>query len=182
VGLLSTTTMTIGEAADLLGATPNEMLTREEVASVFRVTTETLRDWDKDGKGPPSVKVGPRTVLYAKKDVVAYLEERRAASQAAKEPRPITTAQREAQERAILSERRRCFAITKRAPKGFEAAALKAIAASTSIEDFDASLPGELRAVMPPLDRFLTDFDKPTDYAGEAAARAILASHSLTTK
>jgi predicted DNA-binding transcriptional regulator AlpA len=168
--------MTRLEAAELLDSHDNELLTREEAAGVLRVTAETLRNWEADGKGPPAVNIGPRTTVYSKKGIAAYLEECRAASQAAKAPRRMTAAERKTFEEAVLADRRRCFAITKRAPKGFEAGALKAIHAGASIEEFDASLPGELRALMPPLDRFLADLDKPTDYAGEAAANAILSA------
>jgi hypothetical protein len=182
VGLLTTTILARSEAAELLGANPNELLTREETAGLLRVTTDTLRDWEKVGKGPPCAKIGPKTTLYSKQGIAAYLEECRVASQAAKAPRPLTKAEREANEQALQAERRRCIAIMNRAPKGFEAAVTKAIRERTSIEDFDASLPGEYRAVMPPLHQFLADLDRPKDYAGEAAGQAILESFFIARK
>jgi hypothetical protein len=45
----------------------------------------------------------------------------------------------------------------------------------SSLEAFDASLPGEWRAVLPPLHTFIANFDRPkTD--GEPAADAILSA------
>jgi predicted DNA-binding transcriptional regulator AlpA len=174
--------MTEAEAAETLGVTADAMMTREEVAELLKVAPRMLADWEKEGRGPPSARIGPRKVVYSKNAVTAYLATLTASSQAAKAPRPLTATQREAIERVVAAERRRCFAIMKRAPKGFEAAVTKAIREKTSIEDFDASLQGEWRAVMPPLHQFLADLDKPTDYAAEAAAQSILASHSLATK
>jgi predicted DNA-binding transcriptional regulator AlpA len=174
--------MTVAEAAEMLGAAPDAMMTREEVAEFLKVAPRTLADWEKEGRGPPSARISPRKVVYSKNAVTAYLATLTAASQAANAPRPLTAAERQVFEKSLLAERRRCFAITKRAPKGFEAAARKAITDGTSIEDFDAALPGEWRAVMPPLHRFLADLDKPIDYAAEAAAQAILDARSLARK
>lgn len=166
--------MTEAEAAEILGATPDAMMTREEVAEMLNMSTRTLAEYDRDGRGPPSARIGPRKVVYSKNAVTAYLASLTAASQAAKAPRALTKAEREAHEQALHADRRRCIAIMNRAPKGYEKAVMKAIADSTSIEDFDASLPGEYRAVMPPLHRFLADLDRPKDYAAEATANVIL--------
>ncbi|WP_162820202.1 helix-turn-helix transcriptional regulator [Microvirga calopogonii] len=174
--------MTVAEAAEMLGAAPDAMMTREEVAEFLKVAPRTLADWEKEGRGPPAARIGPRKVVYSKNAVTSYLASLTAASQTAKAPRPLTKAEREAHEQALHAERRRCIAIMNRAPKGYQKAVMKAIADNTSIEDFDASLPGELRAVMPPLHRFLADLDRPKDYAAEATAQAILASHSLASK
>jgi DNA-binding transcriptional MerR regulator len=174
--------MTVAEAAEMLGAAPDAMMTREAVAEFLKVTPRTLADWETKGRGPPSARIGPRKVVYSKKAVTVYLAWLTVASQASKAPRPLTEAEREAQEQALAAERRRCIAIMNRAPKGYEKAVMKAIADNTSIEDFDASLPGELRAFLPPLHKFLADLDRPKDYGGEAAGRAILESFSLARK
>lgn len=145
----------------------DEFLTREEAARLLRLKSpRTLLDWEREGRGPKPIKASPRVTLYGRSDVLAYLDACRASPS------------RSASEANILAERRRCYAITKRAPKGFETAALQAIKNGTSLEAFDASLPGELRAVMPQLHQFLSELDKPVDYADEAAGRAILDSYA----
>jgi hypothetical protein len=63
--------------------------------------------------------------------------------------------------------------ILARTPESLSDDARAAIAAGVSIEAFDASLPSHYRAVLPPLHRFIADFDRPTD-GGDAAADSIL--------
>lgn len=174
--------ITEAEAAEALGVALDAMMTREEVADFLKVAPRTLADWEKEGRGPPSARIGPRKVVYPKNAVTAYLTTLTAASQATKAPPLRSAAAQEVYDKVYKAETRRCLAIIKRAPKGFEAAVQTAIKNGTSIEDFNASLPGEWRAVMPSLHQFLADLDKPTDYAGEAAGRAILESFSLTRK
>ena len=50
-----------------------EYLTTDEVAELLRTSKETVRYWRHVGKGPQSFKVG-RAVLYARDDVIAYIE------------------------------------------------------------------------------------------------------------
>jgi excisionase family DNA binding protein len=47
-------------------------MTTEEVADLFRTTSETVRWWRHNNKGPRSFKVG-RRVLYAREDVEAFI-------------------------------------------------------------------------------------------------------------
>lgn len=59
-----------------------EYMTTAEVADLCRTSSETVRYWRHVAKGPPSFKVG-RRVLYARADVVAWLERCRAGDPAA---------------------------------------------------------------------------------------------------
>lgn len=52
---------------------PPAYLTTDEVADLLRTTPETVRYWRHIKKGPRSFKVG-RRVLYARDDVVAFIE------------------------------------------------------------------------------------------------------------
>jgi predicted DNA-binding transcriptional regulator AlpA len=51
-------------------------LTTEEVATVCRTSTETVRYWRHVNKGPKSFKLG-RRVLYAEDELLAWIEERK---------------------------------------------------------------------------------------------------------
>jgi excisionase family DNA binding protein len=57
----------------------DEYLTTEEVATAVRTSPETVRYWRHVGKGPESFKLG-RRVLYARKDVEAWIEGARSES------------------------------------------------------------------------------------------------------
>lgn len=52
---------------------PEEYLTVDEVAALLRTCPSTVRYWRHTGYGPPSFKVG-RRVLYARPDVLAFIE------------------------------------------------------------------------------------------------------------
>ena len=54
-------------------------LTTEEVAELFRTAPETVRYWRHVGKGPRSFRVG-RRVLYAERDVQAFIDAARSGS------------------------------------------------------------------------------------------------------
>lgn len=148
-----------------------DFLTRSEAASLLRVTTETLLQWEKDGKGPVPTRLSPRKALYLRSELAAYIGAHRADTRPALGSVAITMSP--AVRTLVEAERRRIRTILARAPKGFEAAAWKAINTGASLEAFDASLPGELQAVMPALHRFIADFDRPTD-GGDAAADSII--------
>lgn len=53
-------------------------MTTSEVADFLRTPSETVRYWRHVGVGPKSFKVGGRRVLYAREDVVAWIEAARA--------------------------------------------------------------------------------------------------------
>lgn len=57
----------------------NENMTTPEVATLCRTSPETVRYWRHIGKGPKSFKVG-RRVLYAREDVLAWLNAAREAA------------------------------------------------------------------------------------------------------
>lgn len=57
----------------------SQYMTTAEVADLLRTSTETVRYWRHVGKGPESFKVG-RRVLYAAKDVEAFIAEARGQS------------------------------------------------------------------------------------------------------
>lgn len=52
----------------------DQYLTTADVATMLRTSAETVRYWRHVGKGPKSFKVG-RRVLYAAKDVEAFIAE-----------------------------------------------------------------------------------------------------------
>lgn len=56
-------------------ATEPEFHTRAEFAQMLGLTTAALADWEKRGYGPAPVKAGPRTNLYRKDEVAAFLAE-----------------------------------------------------------------------------------------------------------
>lgn len=56
--------------------TQERYLTTEQVSTMIGVTVETLNHWRCDKKGPDYYKVGGK-VVYAYKDVIAYMESRR---------------------------------------------------------------------------------------------------------
>lgn len=57
----------------------DEYLTTQEVADLLRTPAETVRYWRHLGRGPASFKLG-RRVLYARKDVEAFVAAARGAS------------------------------------------------------------------------------------------------------
>lgn len=58
-----------------------EYMTTEEVADLTRLPPETLRYYRHLGdRGPRSFKLGGRRVLYERGDVLAWIEEQRAAA------------------------------------------------------------------------------------------------------
>ncbi len=90
---------------------------------------------------------------------------------------------------AQAAEVRRCTLIMARAPQGWRKEALAAIKAGHGLETFNASLPGELRGFMVPLDVFVADFDRAekakaapshrasTTAEDEAAAQSVLSAY-----
>lgn len=47
-------------------------LTETELAQRWDVTTRTLQNWRKEGKGPPFIRIGERSIFYREEDVLAY--------------------------------------------------------------------------------------------------------------
>lgn len=54
----------------------SDYMTTAEVAEELRAPVETVRYWRHVGKGPASFKLG-RRVLYARDDVLRFIEEAR---------------------------------------------------------------------------------------------------------
>lgn len=52
---------------------PFQLLTTEELAEFLGVSMRTIEDWRCDRKGPPHVRLGPRTVRYRSDEVLAWL-------------------------------------------------------------------------------------------------------------
>ena len=50
------------------------MLTVKEVAAMLRVSTVTLGNWRRAGKGPKAIKLGYNKVVYSKKAVHDWLK------------------------------------------------------------------------------------------------------------
>ena len=59
----------------------DEFMITEEVAATARVPISTVRHWRAQGTGPAGFKVGKR-VLYRRRDVEKWLNERRRAAEA----------------------------------------------------------------------------------------------------
>ena len=51
-----------------------EFLTPTEVAKTLRVDLQTLQLWRGKKSGPPWMRVGPRTVLYRRSGLIAFIE------------------------------------------------------------------------------------------------------------
>ena len=51
-----------------------KFLTQDDVAALWSISTNTLRKWRWEGKGPKFVKLGAR-VVYRESDVMAYAQE-----------------------------------------------------------------------------------------------------------
>ncbi len=145
-----------------------------------RHTDEDLRAW---GKIHLAARENAERAAVAarERDPVAIAARRAAASTA----RAASDATKVAQ----AAEVRRCTLIMARAPSGWREEALAAIKAGHSLETFNASLPGELRGFMPPLDVFVADFDRAekakvapskrasTTAEDEAAAQSVLSAY-----
>ena len=58
-----------------------KLLTKRQTAEQLNVSLSTLRNWDKVGKGPKMLKLGPRTHRYAQEEVAKYLAELETVSQ-----------------------------------------------------------------------------------------------------
>ncbi|MFI1849714.1 helix-turn-helix domain-containing protein [Streptomyces sp. NPDC020480] len=61
---------------------PDHYLTPEDIAEIFKVPLETVRQWRKKRVGPPGFRVG-KYLRYDPADVHRYIGERKAADMAA---------------------------------------------------------------------------------------------------
>ena len=68
------------------------LFTTAEAADFLRCSPQTLANWRTLGIGPLSIKAGKRAVLYAKQDLLDWLNSRR--RQSTSEPVPALTAKR----------------------------------------------------------------------------------------
>jgi hypothetical protein len=158
----------------------DEHLTRDEYARTLRISPRTAVDWEHKGIGPRPIRVSPRIVIYSKRETLAETFKappapRASANTAPQRPAPVVTWP--AARAGVEADRRRIRMILARAPKGFESLALRAIKSGLTLEAFDGSLPGELRALMTPLHAFIADFDRPND-SGEVAAQSMIAARN----
>jgi Helix-turn-helix domain len=55
----------------------SRLLTEGEVAKIFRVHPQTVRNWRVTEKGPPSLRLGLRRIFYKLEDVQAWMDEQR---------------------------------------------------------------------------------------------------------
>jgi len=55
-------------------SSPDDLLTVEEVAEIFRVPVATVRKWRNEGSGPPGFRVG-KYVRYRRSAVELYITE-----------------------------------------------------------------------------------------------------------
>lgn len=53
--------------------TSPEFLTPKETAAILKVTDDTLRVWRRERKGPPSHRLGHRTVRYSRPQLEAWI-------------------------------------------------------------------------------------------------------------
>ena len=64
----------IGNHNELAGGNEmEELLTREEVAEIYRTSLVTLRQWEKDGIIPKPIRKGSR-VLFRKSDIMKDIQ------------------------------------------------------------------------------------------------------------
>src|SRR3712207_6030029 len=99
--------MTQDEAARFLGVGADELLTREEAATLLRVTPRTLINWEAEGRAPRAARIGPRTCVYSKRDLLAHVEACRAAAPQAPARAGKPPAMSAAVKAAVEAERRR---------------------------------------------------------------------------
>ena len=52
-----------------------EMLTTEQAAEFLKVKPGTLTKWRKRGRGPESVRLGPKTVRYRRSALMAWVDQ-----------------------------------------------------------------------------------------------------------
>ncbi len=53
-----------------------KLYNRQEAADLLGVSTQTLRDWEKDGEGPTAIRIGKRSIRYREEDIESWLEEK----------------------------------------------------------------------------------------------------------
>ena len=53
------------------------LMTRRQVARLLGVDISTLSRWEKDGCGPPCIRLEGQTIRYDLADALAYLAERK---------------------------------------------------------------------------------------------------------
>jgi len=54
---------------------PLQLLTQKETAKLLSISTKTLEAWRREGKGPPSIKVGG-AIRYRRSDLERYIDSR----------------------------------------------------------------------------------------------------------
>ena len=55
----------------------DDLLRPVEAAKLLGVTARTLKDWRRDGRGLPFVRLTPRAIRYRRQDVARFIESRR---------------------------------------------------------------------------------------------------------
>jgi predicted DNA-binding transcriptional regulator AlpA len=55
----------------------DNVLTESEIARVVGVSVSGLRNWRREGSGPPYIRIGSRLIRYSAHDVQAWLDERK---------------------------------------------------------------------------------------------------------
>jgi excisionase family DNA binding protein len=63
-------------------STEDEFLTDEQLAKLLKVDKRTTARWRNDEGGPPYLRVGPRRILYRRRDVEEWIRSRTFASRA----------------------------------------------------------------------------------------------------
>lgn len=53
-----------------------KLYNQQEAADLLGVSTQTLRDWERDGEGPTAIRIGKRSVRYREQDIESWLEEK----------------------------------------------------------------------------------------------------------
>lgn len=55
---------------------PDQLLTKEDVAALLSVSVGTLKGWAASGFGPKKIQLGPRAIRYRLRDVLDFVETR----------------------------------------------------------------------------------------------------------
>lgn len=68
----------------LIFADPDYLMTEQQTSELTNVAIQTLRNWRVRGSGPKFIRVSSRAIRYRRRDLMAWVESRLAASTSAR--------------------------------------------------------------------------------------------------
>lgn len=54
-----------------------QLLNEDAAASYLSLAVQTLRNWRVAGGGPPFIRISPRAIRYRRRDLIAWINERK---------------------------------------------------------------------------------------------------------